>query len=153
MNWEDFDGTTRRREDEFVLNAQRAGIDWAVLAQREPYSLEPASSERDLVGRRELLHRLLALTGVGTSDVGSAILSGQKRVGKTSIARALESRLSDVGYHVLYLLSGDYVCPSPEETVATLGRRTAVAFDDWTDGINHWRRRPLQTRSRHWWSS
>ena len=51
----------------------------------------------------------------------SAFIHGQKRVGKTSIARALQSHLNHLDTLVVYLEGGDYIEPSPEATIARLG--------------------------------
>ena len=121
LRWTDFDGTGHAKQFEFELIAQRADVDWENLSRSDPYSLEPVISESELVGRKDLLNRLIG-TAQATS-VGSAIIYGQKRVGKTSIARALQSHLKDEqGYIVVYLEGGDYVEPNPNATISRLGK-------------------------------
>jgi hypothetical protein len=82
--------------------------------------LEPVSSEEQLVGRGAILD---ALTSMSTSaTVGSAVIRGQKRVGKTSIVRALQSRLlrTDASIGVAFLEVGPYGGSSVASTVERL---------------------------------
>ena len=119
VNWRNFDGTVQEDMFSLALPAQRPDVPWGELAERQPYSLEPVETEEDLVGRRELFQKLLAR--VTAKSAGSVILSGQKRVGKTSVAKALKSRLQSGGHVVLYLEAGDYMTPFAEDTLACLG--------------------------------
>lgn len=128
LSWSDFDGEEHALDYSSVLDAQKTGIDWAQLAQSDPYSLEPVTTESELVGRRDVLNRLIGT--VQPPKVGSSIIQGQKRVGKTSIARALQSHLEGLGYLVVYLEGGDYVEPSARATVARLGARLCKEIAD-----------------------
>ena len=86
----------------FELRAQRVDVDWHSVELTEPYSLEPVATENDLVGRKAELTRLLRLANSQT--VGSGFIFGQKRVGKTSLANAVEESLkssSDVKWVVV----------------------------------------------------
>ena len=76
---------------EFKFLAQREDIDWDEVELTEPYSLEAVTTEDELIGRKDELKRLLRLTGLRT--VGSGFIYGHKRVGKTSLANAVEERL------------------------------------------------------------
>ena len=121
VTWQDFDHTDHRFEFEFEAMAQRSDIDWVALRQKDPYSLEPVVNELELVGRRDVLNRLLA--SAKAINAGSSIIHGQKRVGKTSIAKTLQSHLQDLGYLTVYLEAGDYVMPSAPSTIARLGNK------------------------------
>ena len=121
FKWKDFDGTIHDKQYEFSIAAQRVDVNWENLARSDPYSLEPVLSERDLVGRKDMLNRLIG--AAQAVSVGSAIIYGQKRVGKTSIARALESNLRNQDYIVVYLEGGDYVEPNSTATICRLGDR------------------------------
>jgi hypothetical protein len=123
VQWRDFDGGARSVDVSFVAEAQKAEIRWTTLAQTDPYSLEPVTREQDLVGRTDVLNRLLGI--LGASSVGSCIIRGQKRVGKTSIARVLEGRLPDTEFISFYLEGGDYVNPSATIAIQTLGAKIA----------------------------
>jgi hypothetical protein len=119
LNWNDYDGTQHIVEDYPVLSAQKSDIDWERLAQSDPYSLEPVITEQELVGRRDTLNRLIGSSRAST--VGSSIIQGQKRVGKTSIAKVFQSHLERQDYLVIYLEGGDYVEPTSRATIARLG--------------------------------
>jgi len=121
VSWENFDGQRSEATVELTIRAQRTDIDWTVVDRTRAYSLEPVESAQELVGRRDMLARLMSIMQGDT--VGSAVLHGQKRVGKTSLAKALRSELNNRGYHVIYIESGDYVDPSPTVTVRQLGTR------------------------------
>lgn len=123
LEWHDFDGTEQISEFDLAVEAQKSDIDWDQLVRSGPYSLEPVITERELAGRADVLSRLIG-TARGAS-VGSSIIYGQKRVGKTSIARALWSCLGDLedpNYLVVYL--DDYIEESAGETIKCLSTRT-----------------------------
>ena len=86
VSWINFDGTPRDVESTFELKSQRSDIDWQKLSKEQPYTLEPATTDDEFVGRREILVRLESLV-TSRSGVGSAFVYGQKRVGKTSIVK------------------------------------------------------------------
>jgi hypothetical protein len=120
LRWKDSDGSVRAKAFELIFEAQRVDVDWDRLEQ--PYDLEPVSTTRELVGRSEILGELrdLALA----SRVGNAFLTGQKRVGKTSIVLTLRTamRESESDLAVVYLEAGAFVAPTGADTVAQLGR-------------------------------
>lgn len=120
-SWRSLQGPAQQLEESVELRGQREDVDWARAKASEPYSLEPVESADDLMGRREALSRLMSL--LRAENAGSAIIHGQKRVGKTSLARALQSQLQKEapGFVVVYLESGDYVEPSADRTVEKLG--------------------------------
>jgi class 3 adenylate cyclase len=117
--WNNFDHTECNSEWAFTISAQKSDVDWNALEQSDPYSLEAITSERDLIGRKDLLNKLIAT--LKASTVGSSLIQGQKRVGKTSLAKALQSHLEGLNYMVLYREAGDYVDPEAKATVARLG--------------------------------
>jgi hypothetical protein len=112
VTWTDFDRSMKSHTASFALHAQQGVVDWDLLVRQDPYSLEPVETEHDLVGRKDLLNRLS-----GTFDsrtVGSAIIRGQKRVGKTSIAKTLGNELSKRNFGIVFLEQGDYIGKPPE---------------------------------------
>jgi hypothetical protein len=121
--WKNFDGAIQQVEATAELKGQRSGTDWQAARHSAPYSLEPVESATELVGRQDVLNRLLRL--VQANSVGSAIVYGQKRVGKTSIAKALRSRAEAIGCTVLYLEGGEYIDPTADGTISQLGLRIA----------------------------
>ena len=119
LHWKDSDGTQRTAAFETNFEAQRADIDWDRLEQ--PYDLEPVSTTQELIGRSEILGELRDLA-LG-ARVGNAFVTGQKRVGKTSIALTLRSALGeDPDLVVAYLEAGAFVSPSGAKTVTQMGR-------------------------------
>ena len=120
-SWVNFDGARGKRDVEIQLVAQKDDTDWNALAQSEPYSLEPVETKQHLIGRQEIFNRLIGI--FGATKIGSAVIKGQKRVGKTSIAKSFASELKQKGYTVIYLEGGDYVDPSPQKTIERLGKR------------------------------
>jgi hypothetical protein len=135
ISWKDFDGTLHSKDFSFDVQAQNEDVEWQMLSTSDPYSLEAVSDEEGLIGRRDLLDRL-----IGTSlapSVGSSLIQGQKRVGKTSIAKALLSHLEGHNYIVVYLESGDYVEPTGRGTVTRLGKMLCKAIKDLEIRIEH----------------
>ncbi len=122
LEWQDFDGEKQESEFDFVIKAQKSDVDWDQLVRNGPYSLEPVVTEQDLAGRIDVLNRLIG-TAQGAT-VGSSIIYGQKRVGKTSIARALWSYLrglQEPNYLVVYL--DDYIEETAGDTIGCLSNR------------------------------
>jgi hypothetical protein len=121
--WTDQRGDARSEEFIFQLERQRHDIDWDRLQTIDIYALEPVESDQGLVGRRETIDSLQAMAEA--PRVGNAYIFGQKRVGKTSIAKTLRNRLltMDHGHShlVLYIEAGDYVASDPSGTISALG--------------------------------
>lgn len=121
-SWRDFDGSESSVVGEFVLKGQERQIDWTGLAQEEPYSLEPVDSEEDLIGRDRTLDDLYKR--VTSKSVGSAFVSGQRRVGKTSVVRTLQnmirSRLPS-DYLPVFLETGSFRVPTAPATIKGMG--------------------------------
>lgn len=118
--WQDINGTARDRDGRLTLYAQRGNLDWATLRTRKPYSLEPVSHENDLIGRRESLYELV--NTVNAREAGSAVIKGQKRVGKSSLAKALKSNLENAGHVAVYIDAGRYMTADAASTVEGLGK-------------------------------
>lgn len=124
VNWRNFDGSSKSHSDTFKLECQRSDIDWEKLKKERPYSLEPVTTEDELVGRSKILDELESLV-TDKNGVGSAFIYGQKRVGKTSIAKTLKTRLEKYypEFLIIYLERGDYIYPDAVNTIESLGRR------------------------------
>jgi len=121
VNWRDFDRRERSCDFQISIDAQRNDVNWAALAQTDPYSLEAVETESELVGRKEVLNKILG--SIKAHSVGSNIISGQKRVGKTSIAKVIKSQLDldREDFLTVYLESGDYIKSSATGTINRLG--------------------------------
>jgi hypothetical protein len=124
VSWRRLDGTPESNRSMLLFFSQRSDIDWDSLQTAEPYDLEPVTSEADLIGRTDFLHDLVSM--VRGASVGSAVLFGQKRVGKTSLAKTLMNRLCKDfpdAHTIIYLEGGEYVRPDPVRTIEALGRK------------------------------
>ena len=106
------------------ISGQRTDLDWTTLAQQQPYSLEVAY-DADFYGRHDTLHRILHR--LAPTSMQSCYITGQKRVGKSSLAHAVEARVRDGAfndqYSVLYLECGEIRHSSGKETMEEFGRR------------------------------
>lgn len=117
-------GTSQRKEE--VLDLRLVGqdpcVDWPELEAKQPYSTAVAEGE-------EFFGRQLKVKGLGASflkqRMTSSYITGQKRVGKTSLARAVEAYIkaphSGEPVDVLYEEYGLYSRMDPVETVQALG--------------------------------
>lgn len=135
IHWRDFNGPVAPYEFACEIEGQRSDIDWDQLTHSDPYSLEPVFDQNELVGRKEALNGLLGT--LSASRIGSAIIYGQKRVGKTSIAKALASHLRNLNYLVIYLEGGDYVDPNPKVTISSLGKKLCTQLKRLDSRIGH----------------
>jgi AAA+ ATPase superfamily predicted ATPase len=124
--WLNYDGSAGYREFEGSLRAQPSGIDWEQLAQQDPYSIEPVSGRRPFIGRGADLQRLYR--AVVSPDMGSAVIHGQRRVGKTSLANELIREAANrAGVSAIYV-DGGYTEPTAAGTVRSLGRTLCRRF-------------------------
>jgi len=122
VTWTNFDRPTPNSKLElFELAGQRTDLDWKAIELAHPYGLEPVETEEELVGREKIINQLLRQSRA--RSVGSSYIYGQKRVGKTSIAKTLRSHLLPNDYLVVYLEGGDYICAEPQATVNRLGQK------------------------------
>lgn len=124
IRWRNYDNSEGFNSFYFELEGQRTDINWESLEKEDPYSLEPATTDRDLVGRKEILSKLESL--IKSQSVDSAFIWGQKRVGKTSIVKTLKNKLENLGdksLYAIYLEGGDYINPEPKITIENLGRK------------------------------
>ena len=126
VSWSNYSG--ERNEQEFVgeLLLQSPYLDWQELGKRKPYSLEAVTHESELVGRSELIKQLYAK--LVSDQIESSIIFGQKRVGKTSIAKTIQNKLKkQENYTAIYLSVGSLDKNSPEKFLSSLGE---VIFDE-----------------------
>ena len=108
--------------------SQRTNIDWADLSRRHPYSLDVVEAE-EFHGRRDTVRRILGR--LAPNSMRSCYITGQKRVGKSSLARKIESELQQNdsnSYHVLFLDCGDIMHMTGEKTLAALGTELEEFF-------------------------
>ena len=121
------------------IHGQRTDIDWEQLTQQHPYSLEVAYDD-DFYGRRDTLNRIIRR--LTSNDMQSCYITGQKRVGKSSLARTIQSRMEKIHgparYHVLYLECGEIMHSTAEQTLAALGRQLEDYFTNYLDRQTDW---------------
>ena len=124
------------------IQGQRTDIDWVQLAQQHPYNLEVVSDDR-FYGRKDALNRIIRRLTSGAMQ--SCYITGQKRVGKSSLARAVQSKIEQTDvperYHVLYLECGEIMHATGEQTLAELGRQLEDYFSCYLDRNTDWERR------------
>lgn len=121
LTWRNGNGSTRTLEDFLELPTQPSDIPWDNLTYTDPYSLEPVRTADDLIGRSEHTRRLISK--LRAQSVGSFCISGQRRVGKTSVVFTLAnlSALKDIT--ILYLETGMFIDPDAQETINRLGNK------------------------------
>lgn len=123
LSWGELFGGTKSTAISFKLVGQDPSINWGSLELQEPYSLEVAEGER-FVGRRSKVqsigNRLMR------AQMSSTYITGQKRVGKTSLAQAVQKYLTDnakppIVHKTVYLEWGEYSNADPARTIQVLG--------------------------------
>lgn len=123
VSWGELFGSTKSTAISFKLVGQDPCIDWSSLELFEPYSLEVAEGDR-FVGRRSKVqaigNRLMR------AKMSSTYITGQKRVGKTSLAQKVQKYLTDnakppIVYKTLYMEWGEYSNADPAKTIQVLG--------------------------------
>lgn len=120
INWREIFGNQNSQIYDICIEGQNEKVDWAQLEKLEPYSLEVAEGEM-FVGReakvKNIVNKLLK------TPMTSTYVTGQKRIGKTSLAKAVVNNLKmeSTDFHSLYLEYGEYCSTSPQKTLKSLG--------------------------------
>lgn len=117
------------REDcsfEAVLAGQNPDVAWETLEIDDPYSIEVAHGD-EFVGRRA---KVTTLGGrLRRSRMQSSYITGQKRVGKTSLAFAVKDHVGATeggeNFEFIYLEYGEYARSDAGKTVQALGAAIA----------------------------
>jgi hypothetical protein len=122
-----------------TLLAQKPNIDWRALEDSDPYSTEVAHGD-EFVGRGE---KVLALANrILKQHVQSSYITGQKRVGKTSLALAVQDyvkqhAIEPQSIEVIYLEYGDYARKDADSTVKALGEAIAAGLTPFLPPVSH----------------
>jgi len=115
-------GRAERKSDlfDFCATAQRADVDWPSLEIWHPYSTDPAEGDA-FVGREDLVKNLSSK--ILRSPMESFYITGQKRVGKTSLARACaeHAKLKDSNIEIVEILWGSIANEDPRASLKSLG--------------------------------
>jgi hypothetical protein len=121
-------GEVERKESVFVIRvaSQSPDIDWGAHIYRKPYSTEVAKGA-EFVGRSE---KVVALAGnLLRTPMDSFYVTGQKRVGKTSLALAVldlaKRHAKGTSLQSFYLLWGDIAHEAPRASLKALAERIA----------------------------
>lgn len=111
----------------FRVESQREDIPWSDLETAEPYSTGVAEGDQ-FVGRRE---KVLSIAGRFLRDrMLSTYITGQKRIGKTSLAFAVRDHIrakdTEERFRFIELEWGSFAGSDPQETVKSLGEQIAA---------------------------
>lgn len=116
ISWKSIFGKQYKKEKELILKNINPKINWQTLREIvNPYSLDPKEKIEDLIGRDSIIKTIKQ----GLRGCQSFSISGQKRVGKTSVAKSvfnflLHSKEEEFISHIpAYLSIGD-VSASPD---------------------------------------
>lgn len=117
--------STERMSNRFKIKvtSQSSDVDWADLERREPYSTSPAEGS-EFVGRREKVRALT--TRLLKERMQSSYITGQKRVGKSSLALAVRDVLErEKNISCLYFEYGEIANVDPNAIMKNFGLRLA----------------------------
>ncbi len=117
-------GSSRRQTKEFLIQAlaQSANLDWGSLEYSSPYSTDVVEGDA-FVGRKDKMRQLAGK--ILRSPMEPFYVTGQKRVGKTSLAKAAadfaKSKASGFTLHSHYILWGSVADAAPSASLRRLG--------------------------------
>lgn len=126
LSWINTDGSDEDTKITVELEPQNYNINWDELPGSNPYSLEAVTTEENLMGRSQVLDRVVAK--LVTPPIGSLYIYGQKRVGKTSLAKVALSRIEkshNQDIICVYRDMGTIVHVNPAKAVDKLVKRLA----------------------------
>src|SRR5690606_9418825 len=107
----------------FKVEAQNPNVDWPSVEYSSPYSTAVAKGN-EFIGRTDLVRGLASKLLRSTME--PFYITGQKRVGKTSLASAVcefaETNNSNNTLAAHYILWGDVANASPLESMRALGK-------------------------------
>jgi hypothetical protein len=124
LYWENYNYEKQDANKKLFFSSQRSDINWEQLKEKDAYSIEAIDSEDELIGRKDILDELYK--GLKKKkNINSFYIHGQKRVGKTSIAKALKSKLDKEKeeFIAIYIEAGDSVGTTFKDTIKNLGNK------------------------------
>ncbi|KZK84862.1 Archaeal ATPase [Pseudovibrio sp. Ad13] len=133
-------GTAQRQTAVFDVNvlAQTSGVNWEAFTYADPYGTGPAEGT-EFVGRREQVQTLIAR--MLRRPMEPSYITGQKRVGKTSLATAAAAQAerldpkSKFSWH--YILWGQIAHEDPRVSLQQLGEQIEdFIVNELPDSIN-----------------
>lgn len=118
IGWTNFNNEKCKKEFEIELSGQEMNIDWSSIENEEPYDLEPVTDENEFIGRKKIINSLRKIR----KKITSSYVFGQRRVGKTSIVKTLQSIIQSENILVIYIEAGDWSnATSPHKSMGDLG--------------------------------
>lgn len=138
VQWDEAGGTERQKvEFMATANAQRSDVDWQAQTYRRPYSTDVAKGDT-FVGRVDKVQALG--NKMLRTPMESFYVTGQKRVGKTSLALAAvafaKEHSAQPGIESKYLLWGAIANADPIATLLELGTHIAeFIIDSFPHGV------------------
>jgi AAA+ ATPase superfamily predicted ATPase len=118
----DYENKEYDTEFEINLIPQNSDVDWDNIKYKQPYSLESVDNESELIGRKDLLETITEKLRLNKME--SSIIHGQKRVGKTSLARTIQNRFSEnSNYLRIFIETGSLDKSSPNMFIKSLGEK------------------------------
>ena len=132
-------GKIEGKEFVFEIGAQREDVDWETVELSDPYSLEAITTGAELIGRKTEVTQLLRRAN--SAHVSSALIYGQKRVGKTSLANAIGENLESdesTDWIVVNKGSGDYVSKDANSTLTRLGEALVEGVKVQVPALRHY---------------
>jgi hypothetical protein len=119
-SWRNYDNKLVCKDELFEFESQKENINWNGLKFKRPYSLQAVETEKELVGRKELVDNIYA--NLISDTIQSVMIFGQKRVGKTSIAKAIFNKIQkEIDFVPVFIKVGDLDKTSPKKFIRTLG--------------------------------
>lgn len=122
ISYSDYKNDVTEVDFEIDIIPQNGTVNWDAIRYLQPYSLESVDSETDLIGRKDLLENIYSKLTLKKGE--SSIIHGQKRVGKTSLAKTIQSRLKKNENCIsIFIETGSLDKSSPEKFIKTLGEK------------------------------
>lgn len=127
VSWSDYAGARTEIDFELVVTPQNGTLNWEQIKYSQPYSLESVDSEYELIGRKEVLENIYSKLSLRKGE--SSIIYGQKRVGKTSLAKTIQNRFKSKANHLaIFIETGSLDKTSPEKFIKSLGDKVIRYF-------------------------
>ncbi|UUC48220.1 ATP-binding protein [Pseudomonas citronellolis] len=122
ISWSDYKGDRKEIDFEIKITPQNGTLDWEKIKYLQPYSLESVDTEAELIGRKDLLENISSKLSLKKSE--SSIIHGQKRVGKTSLARTIQKRFEEKeNYITIFIETGSLDKSTPANFIKSLGEK------------------------------
>jgi hypothetical protein len=121
LSWRNPDHSAGSARSTAVIPAQTTNIEWDVVASLEPFAPYPVEDAMSLVGRSHQLKQLqMRFTA---SPLANMYVTGQRRVGKTSLVRVLihELRAANPNLVIATVEMGEVRQETGTDTISQLG--------------------------------